>query len=74
MQKRHLLCRKRVPLAKRIRRYYDTVGLTALHGQEVFVENCPAVFYQFCNFSFLSSFLPVFYGELERRKFVKIWQ
>eukprot|EP00973_Karenia_brevis_P032278 4449700-Karenia_brevis.AAC.1 len=28
------LCRKRVPLSKRIRRYYGTVGLTALHGQE----------------------------------------
>eukprot|EP00973_Karenia_brevis_P022864 3148180-Karenia_brevis.AAC.1 len=34
IQRRTQLCRKRVPLSKRIARYYDTVGLTALHGHE----------------------------------------
>ena len=34
MQRRAQLCRKRVPLAKRIRKYFGTVGLTLLHGLE----------------------------------------
>jgi len=34
MQRRKPLCRRRVLLCKRIRRYYSTVGLTVLHGLE----------------------------------------
>ena len=33
-QRRPQLCRRRVPLSKRIERYLSTVGLTLLHGTE----------------------------------------
>ena len=33
-QRRAQLCRRRVPLSRRINRYYSTVGLTLLHGFE----------------------------------------